>query len=55
MSIKWKAAIVGTLVGTLALAACGGSSGATNGKDSVSLVGFSILEQANKKVIADWN
>jgi sulfate/thiosulfate-binding protein len=56
MSIKWKAAIVGTVVGALGLTACGGSSsGSSSGSDEVNLVGFSILEQANKQVIADFN
>jgi len=55
MSIKWKAAVAGTVVGALALAGCGGGSAASDGKDTVNLVGFSILEQANKQVIADWN
>ncbi len=56
MSIKWKAAIAGTVVGALALAGCGGSSGASDSAGgSVSLVGFSILEQANKQVISDFN
>ncbi|CAN5488321.1 sulfate ABC transporter substrate-binding protein [soil metagenome] len=55
MSIKWKAAMVGTVVGALALSACGGSSrGASGGSDEVNLVGFSILEQANEQVIADF-
>jgi sulfate transport system substrate-binding protein len=55
MSMKWKAAVAGTVVGALALAGCGGGSAASGGKDTVNLVGFSILEQANKQVIADWN
>jgi sulfate/thiosulfate-binding protein len=56
MSIKWKAAIVGTVAGALALSACAGTSnGASGGADEVNLVGFSILEQANKQVIADFN
>ena len=55
MNNKWKAAIAGTVVGALALAGCGGGSSASDGKDTVNLVGFSILEQANKQVIADWN
>ena len=55
MNLKWKAAIAGTVVGALALAGCGGGSSASDGKDTVNLVGFSILEQANKQVIADWN
>src|SRR6476659_8140756 len=55
MNLKWKAAIAGTVVGALALAGCGGGSSASDNKDTVNLVGFSILEQANKQVIADWN
>ena len=56
MSIKWKAAVAGTVVGALTLAGCGGSSGASDSAaSSLDLVGFSILEQANKQVIADWN
>jgi sulfate transport system substrate-binding protein len=55
MSKTWKAAIAGSVVGALALTGCGGSSGAAAGKDSLSLVGFSILEQANKQVISDFN
>ena len=56
MSMKWKAAIAGSLVGALALTGCGGSSSGSGGggDSSLSLVGFSILEQANKQVIADW-
>ncbi len=56
MSIKWKAAAAASVIGALTLSACGGSSeGASGGSDSVNLVGFSILEQANKQVIADFN
>ncbi len=57
MSIKWKTAVAASVAGVLGLAGCGGSSGAADGggSGSVSLVGFSILEQANKQVIADWN
>ncbi len=54
MNNKWKAAIAGTVVGALALAGCGGGSSASDSKDTVNLVGFSILEQANKQVIADF-
>ena len=44
------------MVVVLATAAgCGGGSSASDSKDTVNLVGFSILEQANKQVIADWN
>ena len=57
MSIKWKPAVAASIVGVIGLAGCGGNSGATDGGGSepLSLVGFSILEQANKQVIADWN
>ena len=55
MSMKWKAAVAASVVGALALSGCGGSSsGSDSGADSLSLVGFSILEQANKQVIADF-
>jgi sulfate transport system substrate-binding protein len=58
MSNNWKAAVAASVVGAMALAGCGGSSGASGGgdagSDSLSLVGFSILEQANKQVISDW-
>ena len=42
---------------SLALAGCGGSSGASRQQQRApsNLVGFSILEQANKQVIADFN
>ncbi|MEP7091183.1 MAG: sulfate ABC transporter substrate-binding protein [Nocardioidaceae bacterium] len=57
MSSKSKAVVViGTVVAMMALAACGGSSsGASSSGKAVSVVGFSILEQPNKKVIADFN
>ncbi len=59
MSIKrttqWQIWVAGSLVGAMALAGCGGSSDASSkGADTVNLVGFSILEQANKQVIADF-
>jgi sulfate/thiosulfate transport system substrate-binding protein len=49
-------AVAASLVGSLALAGCSGDSDAASGGSSkqVSLVGFSILEQPNKKVIADF-
>ena len=56
MSNKWKVAAAASVVGALALTGCGGSSGASSaGGDTVNLVGFSILEQANKQVIKDFN
>jgi sulfate/thiosulfate-binding protein len=50
------AAVAASMVGSLALAGCSGSSDAASGGSSkqVSLVGFSILEQPNKQVIADF-
>jgi sulfate/thiosulfate transport system substrate-binding protein len=55
-SRKWKAAVLAASVaGSVALAGCGGSSGASDGSSkTLDLVGFSILEQANKTVIADF-
>jgi sulfate transport system substrate-binding protein len=58
LSIKWKAAAATSLVGAMALAGCGGSSDATSdsgsGSKKLSVVGFSILEQPNKTVLADF-
>jgi sulfate/thiosulfate transport system substrate-binding protein len=53
---KWKAAAaVAVVAGSMALAGCGGSSGASGGDSkTLNLVGFSILEQANKGVISDF-
>jgi sulfate transport system substrate-binding protein len=57
MNIKVKAAVAASIAGLLALTACGGSSGADTGSDGTSLnvVGFSILEAANKQIIDSWN
>lgn len=54
---KWKAAVAVAVVGMLALTGCVDTGGADegDGSQSLSLVGFSILEQANKQVVADWN
>jgi sulfate/thiosulfate-binding protein len=57
MSMKWKAAVAASVVGVITLAGCGGSSsgaGSSGKSESLSLVGFSILEQANKTVTADF-
>lgn len=52
---KWKTAAAASVVGAMALSGCGGSSsGSSSASSAVSLVGFSILEQPNKKVIADF-
>src|SRR3954453_18118602 len=57
LSRKWKAAaVVASVAGSMALAGCGGSSGASDGSAAtVNLVGYSVLEQPNKGVIADFN
>jgi sulfate/thiosulfate transport system substrate-binding protein len=55
MVSKWKAAAAASVVASMALAGCGGSSSDASSGSSVSLVGFSILEQPNKQVIADFN
>jgi len=53
---KLAAAI--SVAGLLAVAACGGNAGATSsggsGSSPVSVVGFSVLEQANQQVISDF-
>jgi sulfate/thiosulfate transport system substrate-binding protein len=57
MSMKWKVAVAASVVGVITLAGCGGSSsgaGSSGKSESLSLVGFSILEQANKTVTADF-
>jgi sulfate/thiosulfate-binding protein len=55
MKKKYTAGLAGTVVGLLALTACGGSSDASSGSGSdsteLSVVGYSVLEQANKGVI----
>jgi sulfate transport system substrate-binding protein len=57
MNSKWKAASAASVVAAMTLAGCGGSSQSSgaSAKSPVSVVGFSILEQANKQVIADFN
>jgi sulfate/thiosulfate transport system substrate-binding protein len=57
MTMKWKAVVAAVAVGVMGLTGCADTGGAAteNGKQALSLVGFSILEQANKEVIADWN
>src|SRR5687768_4167727 len=53
MNLKITAGLVGA-VSALTLSACGGGSSASEGGggDEVSIVGFSILEAANKDVTA---
>src|SRR3954447_21361712 len=56
VSAKWKAAVAASAVRVIALAGCGGNSAGASesASESLSLVGSSILEQANKPVTADW-
>src|SRR3954447_6559536 len=48
------ALLAGSLVGTLALAACGGNDSASGSDDAntLNIVGYSVLEQANAGVIS---
>jgi sulfate transport system substrate-binding protein len=56
-SMRWKVAVAASVAGAIALAGCGGSSSGASGSgsESLRLVGFSILAQANKQVISDFN
>jgi len=54
MNSKWKAASAASVVAAMALAGCGSDSGSASSGSEVSLVGFSILEQPNKQVDANW-
>ena len=54
MSIRIKAGVAASVAGLLTLAACGGGAGASSGEagsSSLGLVGFSVLEAANKPII----
>jgi sulfate/thiosulfate transport system substrate-binding protein len=55
MQNKTKAGLAGVVAGLLGLAACGGGSDAATGGDGsgteLSLVGYSVLQEANKGVI----
>ncbi|TIC80078.1 sulfate ABC transporter substrate-binding protein [Nocardioides sp. GY 10127] len=51
---RGTAALVGLVAGALLLTACGTSSDASGG-DTVNVVGYSVLEQANEGVIAAFN
>ena len=48
------ACVAGALAATVALAGCGASASGTATEDSVSIAGFSVMQTANKQVIADF-
>src|SRR3954462_5815961 len=56
MNFRMKAAVAGSVAALFALSACGGSSDASgnsgDGGTEVNLVGYSVLEEANKGVIS---
>jgi sulfate transport system substrate-binding protein len=52
-TIKVAAAL--SAAGVLALTGCGGDSSASDGGDTVNVVGYSVLEQANSEVIKAFN
>jgi sulfate transport system substrate-binding protein len=56
MNIKMKTAVAAPLAGLLALtvAGCGGGAGASGNDEQLSVVGFSVMEQANRKVFGDF-
>jgi sulfate/thiosulfate transport system substrate-binding protein len=55
MTNRWHIALAGSVVSVLALAGCSSSGAAETGQtQSVSIVGFSVLEQANDTVISDF-
>ena len=53
MKTKIKAAVAGAVTGVLALSACS-ANGASSSSDTISVVGYSVLEAANKPVFADF-
>jgi sulfate transport system substrate-binding protein len=58
MRIKKRVAVAGSVGVLLALAACGGSSGASEGdgeSETISIVGFAVPEAANKAIATEFN
>jgi sulfate/thiosulfate-binding protein len=53
MEMKIKAAVAASAAGVLALTACS-ASGSADSKDTVSVVGYSVLEAANKPIFDDF-
>jgi sulfate transport system substrate-binding protein len=54
MKMKIKAAVAASAAGVLALTACSASGSGASSADTVSVVGYSVLEAANKPVFADF-
>ncbi len=54
MTNRWQIALAGSVVSVLALAGCSAASSGASKAQSVSVVGFSVLEQANEPVISDF-
>jgi sulfate transport system substrate-binding protein len=55
MTNRWQIALAGSVVSVLALAGCSSTGATESGEsESVSIVGFSVLEQANDTVIDDF-
>ena len=56
MKINTKAAVAGAVVGALALAGCSAGAGGSeaDSANQLSVVGFSVLEAANKPVFSDF-
>ena len=52
MKMKIKAAVAASAAGVLALTACSASGSASS--DAISVVGYSVLEAANKPVFTDF-
>ncbi|WP_426242533.1 sulfate ABC transporter substrate-binding protein [Nocardioides sp. LHG3406-4] len=51
---RGRIALAAAVVGLLATTACSASSGASSGNDPLSVVGYSVLEAANKPVFEDF-
>jgi sulfate/thiosulfate-binding protein len=54
MKMKIKAAVAASAAGVLGLTACGASGSSSDSSDTVSVVGYSVLEAANKPIFADF-
>jgi sulfate/thiosulfate-binding protein len=54
MNFKLKAVAAASAIGVLALTSCAASGNAGSSSDKISVVGYSVLEAANKPVFADF-